>query len=234
MNRILVNLTKYPSRIKFYISHFIDVFNVFFVHTEYCISNLIATFVSSCKAISIDVSNSIMMIGINLVYILMGIDVTNTRVVANYDVSMYLISSDIAIVKSIFNFIGNVVLNSIESVVSNMVSIFEYPIKCIAVDLAITQLYAEMSFNWMTYIIGVSVENSIIKANYSAQLAMYDYIGRDGIAYMELHYPVNLFNEDYDISTLKMMFTRNRTLGEYTFQIGDSNLTIYDWVYIDV
>ena len=123
-----------------------------------------------------------MMIGINLVYMLTGIDVTNTRVVANYDVSMYLISNDIAIVKSAFNYIGNVVLNSIEYVVSNMVSIFEYPIKC----------------------------------------------------YMELHYPVNLFNEDYDISTLKMMFTRNRTLGEYTFQIGDPNLTIYDWVYIDV
>ena len=175
-----------------------------------------------------------MMIGINLVYILIGIDVTNTRVVANYDVSMYLISSDIAIVKSIFNFIGNVVLNSIESVVSNMVSIFEYPIKCIAVDLAITRLYAEISFNWATYIIGVSVDNSIINTNYSVQLAMYDYIGRDGIAYMELHYPVSLFSEDYDISTLKMMFTRNRTLGEYTFQIGDSNLTLYDWVYIDV
>lgn len=183
---------------------------------------------------SIDVSNSIMMIGINLIYMLIGIDVTNTRVVANYDVSMYLISNDITIIKSNFNFIGNVVLSSIESVVSNIVSIFEYPIKCIAVDLAITQLYAGISFNWMAYIIGVSVDNSIVNTNYSVQLAMYDYIGRDGIAYMELHYPVNLFSEDYDISTLKMMFTRNRTLGEYTFQIGDSNLTIYDWVYIDV
>jgi len=83
-------------------------------------------------------------------------------------------------------------------------------------------------------LLSADVADDILQARNELLGRIEDCLHEDDMLFIECWFDRTASHTDYSVGSVKLQYTYDRVLDQYTFTIGQDDMLLYDWLYIDI